>query len=762
MSEDNKPKSKPNKLSAHDTDLSPDDGEITDGEQNQSSHTASKLISKLNRIKLLEEQLAVQAIESERTLKLQQALFKISNLASGAEDLELFYQRIHRTVSEIAYAENFYIALHEPEQQQIRMVYFVDVVEKLTAKEIAPIPIVKENRSLTVYLMEKGEAFLGDQKQMLDLIASENLKTQGSLTNWWLGIPLIADGKTIGVMTLQSYRKDFELTESDKELMVFVSQHVATAIERKSNKFQLQNLVEQKTLELVEINKRLNEQVIETGRSQAIQAALYQIADLVSTASNLDYFYSSLHKIISELIYAKNLYICLYSEDKSNIDFVYYVDTEDYLNQETIKQIPTEDIKKTSTGLVLLTGESILKTPDNWERHSKKGIKRVGKRSQYWLGVPLKIEDHVIGAIVVQSYSLDYAFGNDEKELLEFVSQHIAIALERRENQTALEQRVDERTSEIAEANNKLTQEIAERKRSEETQALLYRISNLGMQNIPRQKLFEQVHQFISEIIPSEYFYIGLINHENNEMDWIYFVDSDDDYDYSVADHMSEEERKKTFAHFVTNSGQPLLVDRAEIQAMSDRGEVTLIGPKPEHYLGIPLNTTHSTIGVMALQSYNPDFGYSKSDLELLTFVSQSIVSTIERRAQNIRLEATVKQRTEEISLTNRQLQSEITQRRSSEKLQTALYQISETSQQCATESELYPQLHEIISQLMFAENFYIATIDEEKKEFSFDYNHDDKDEHLPKTIKNLQKTTNTYKKPSETYQNASPTQKEP
>ena len=152
MSEEKKPNSKPSKPSVSDDNLSVDNRAPAEETNSQSTKTANQLISKLNKIKLLEEQLAVQAIESERTQKLQQALFKISNLASGAEDLELFYQRIHRTVSEISYAENFYIALHEPEEQRIRMVYFVDVVEKLTDKEIAPIPITKGNLPLFTFL----------------------------------------------------------------------------------------------------------------------------------------------------------------------------------------------------------------------------------------------------------------------------------------------------------------------------------------------------------------------------------------------------------------------------------------------------------------------------------------------------------------------------------------------------------------------------------------------------------------------------------
>ena len=48
----------------------------------------------------------------------------------------------------------------------------------------------------------------------------------------WLGVPLRSEGRTLGVIVVQTYTEDVRLTEQDKELLIFVAQHVASALDR--------------------------------------------------------------------------------------------------------------------------------------------------------------------------------------------------------------------------------------------------------------------------------------------------------------------------------------------------------------------------------------------------------------------------------------------------------------------------------------------------------------------------------------------------
>ena len=53
-----------------------------------------------------------------------------------------------------------------------------------------------------------------------------------------------------------------------------------------------------------------------------------------------------------------------------------------------------------------------------------------GTLRKVWLGVPLKVEDRVIGAIVVQSYTNPELYSEKDIGLLEFVSSQVATAIE--------------------------------------------------------------------------------------------------------------------------------------------------------------------------------------------------------------------------------------------------------------------------------------------------------------------------------------------
>jgi PAS domain S-box-containing protein len=65
-------------------------------------------------------------------------------------------------------------------------------------------------------------------------------------------------------------------------------------------------------------------------------------------------------------------------------------------------------------------------------------VARSGSRSLDWMGVPLKVGNHTFGALVVQTYSRNIRYGERDKEILTFVSQQLASAIEIKKNEQAL------------------------------------------------------------------------------------------------------------------------------------------------------------------------------------------------------------------------------------------------------------------------------------------------------------------------------------
>ncbi|MBZ5647205.1 MAG: PAS domain S-box protein [Acidobacteriia bacterium] len=167
-------------------------------------------------------------------------------------------------------------------------------------------------------------------------------------------------------------------------------------------------------------------------RAEALQAALYRIADTARQAGELGQLYSAIHRIVGELMYAENFYIALYDGETQLLSFPYFVDQED----------PTPAPKPLGKGLteyVLRTGEPLLATPERFDELVARGdAETIGAPSLDWLGVPLKRGDRAFGVLVVQTYEPNVRYGEKEKEILTFVSQHVAGAIEQKRSEDRL------------------------------------------------------------------------------------------------------------------------------------------------------------------------------------------------------------------------------------------------------------------------------------------------------------------------------------
>ncbi len=172
--------------------------------------------------------------------------------------------------------------------------------------------------------------------------------------------------------------------------------------------------------------------ITEQKRAEELNSALYAIAARAHSVENPQLFFAAIHGIVGQLMYARNFYIALLDPDSQILTFPYFVDEED----------PAPASKRLGRGLteyVIRTGEPLLATPDVFEDLVRRGeAELIGAASLDWLGVPLKGSNGRIGAIVVQSYSENVRFGERDRDILKFVSQQIATAIEHKRYQEAL------------------------------------------------------------------------------------------------------------------------------------------------------------------------------------------------------------------------------------------------------------------------------------------------------------------------------------
>lgn len=158
--------------------------------------------------------------------KVRSATLRISESAHSAQDLTSLYKSIHEIIDDLMPARNFYIALYDPEENLINFVYDVDEFD-------GPFLPQKPGKGLTEYVLRTGIPLFASPEVFEDLVAREEVVSIGTPSIDWLGVPLIAENKTIGVLAVQSYTEGIRFSNEDMEILTFVSNQIAMAIERR-------------------------------------------------------------------------------------------------------------------------------------------------------------------------------------------------------------------------------------------------------------------------------------------------------------------------------------------------------------------------------------------------------------------------------------------------------------------------------------------------------------------------------------------------
>ena len=539
------------------------------------------------RVAELEGQLERQA----HAAKTQAALYRIADLASRAEDLDAFYRGIHEILAELTYAENIYIALVDEARREINFAFYADTVDTDWPDPRAWEPYGEgHTKGVTGYIVRTGKLLHGSGARLNALVESGEISPVGAISSDFLGVPLITEGRTVGVLAVQSYRDDIGYGDADEQLLTFVGQHIAAALDRARSAAELR----QRNAELAVIN--------EIGAALARQLDFEGVIELVGER-------------IRSIFDVTDGTIGLYDQEAHLLRTPYSIEAGKRV------QWPDRDASLGLAGIVIRTkGPLRLNTGAEMTalgavvRDEGGGIRPAtpddeDEDTQSLLSVPILVGDRVLGVIKLDRAER-YAFSESDERLLSTLASSMGVALENArlfEQTNVLLGETKERAAELSIINS-VQQGLAAR--------------------LEMQAMYELVGDKIQEIFDAQGVDIVVVDRDAGLMHFVYGIERG-------VRLFDEPMSIIGFRKHVLETREPLLIagDMA-LQTQQYGNPLVISGEVPKTALFVPLVAGGVGTGVISLQNIDRENAFSESDIRLLTTLAASLSVSLE----NVRL----------------------------------------------------------------------------------------------------------------------------
>lgn len=369
--------------------------------------TINKILSEVGRLKeAADAQERLQQIEEELNTSARTVMLsEIGKQITASLDLDTVLLRLFECVSRIVSTSIFEVGFYRPQKNAIE---YSLVMENGKRRAQYTVDTNDANQLPAWCIRNRKPVLIGDPatdsgKFVGRYDPGNRVLDDGSAPPERLSmihIPLIAQDRILGVLSIQSFRKN-AYTEQHLHLLENLAAYATIALDNAS------------------AYRQLDEREREVAEQAAELATINRITQALSAQLDSDRLIKLVGDQVRALFLAPITYVALLDRATMTLHFPYMYGED----------IGSRPFGEGWTSQIIRSGQPLLVNGDAQGVSARLGVEKLGRPTASYLGVPILAGGETIGVISIQSNSEENAFTEADQRLLATVASAVGVAI---------------------------------------------------------------------------------------------------------------------------------------------------------------------------------------------------------------------------------------------------------------------------------------------------------------------------------------------
>ncbi len=201
----------------------------------------------------------------------------VGQALSASLDVDTVLNAIYAQVAELMPAPAFYVALYDPDLDEVSFVLRIEDGER------KPPSARRARRGLTEYVIQTGEPLL-ISRDVSDRVSALGLELLGRDAACWLGVPIAAGEEVLGMMAVQSFETPGNYDRSHLGILQTIGAQAAIAIQNARLYARTDEALARRVQELDSVLRTTQDGVLLLDQELRVLAVNRALADFVGVA----------------------------------------------------------------------------------------------------------------------------------------------------------------------------------------------------------------------------------------------------------------------------------------------------------------------------------------------------------------------------------------------------------------------------------------------------------------------------------------------